>query len=127
MATRAPSDEPFRTCGACGHRWRSMPDFLDDPALLLVGLQVAPHRPESNLVVFEHRCGSSVSVLTSRLRTVLPDAAADAGELDRYGTEECQGLCRRLDEWSVCDRPCVNARDRRLLQAIIARRSTHPT
>jgi len=104
-----------------------MREFLDDPALLLVGLQVAPHRPESNLVVFEHRCGSSVSVLTHRLRAVLPEAEAGAGSPDRYGTDECRGLCRQLDEWSACDRACVNAGDRRLLQAIIVRRSPRST
>lgn len=96
-----------------------MQDFLHDPRLLLIGLQVAAHRPEANLIVFEHACGSSVSVLTGRLRALDPDAGAGGDFPDRYGSDECQGLCRQLDEWSSCDRPCVNARDRRLLQTII--------
>jgi len=110
----------FRSCGSCGRRWTTPHEFLHDAGLALVGLQVAEHRPESNLIVFEHACGSSVSVLTARLRPLAPDTAAGADLPDRYGTEECRRLCRQVDEWSACDRPCVNARDRRLLQAVIA-------
>jgi hypothetical protein len=35
------------------------------------------------------------------------------------GSEECQGLCKRLEEWKACDRPCANARDRQLLQIVL--------
>ncbi len=111
--------DAFRSCGSCGRRWATLQELLDDSDLTLIGLQVAEHRPESNLIVFEHACGTSVSVLTERLRALDPDAAARADLPDRYGTDACRQLCQQLDEWSVCDRPCVNARDRRLLQAVI--------
>ncbi|MBE0591591.1 MAG: hypothetical protein IH616_04240 [Gemmatimonadales bacterium] len=110
---------PFRTCGACRSRWSTPNEFLYDSELVLIGLQVAEHRPESNLLVFEHRCGTSVSLLTSRLREVLPDQGDDPGAADLFGSDRCQLLCRRLDEWAACDRPCVNARDRRLLRSVI--------
>ena len=112
--------EAFRACGSCGTEWMTPQDFLHDRRLLLIGLQVAAHRPEANLIVFEHACGSTVSVLTSRLGPLDPEAGAGGDFPDRYGSEECRGLCRQLDEWSSCDRPCVNARDRRLLQSVIA-------
>ena len=108
--------EPFRACGACGKRWPTAAAFLDDGALVVVGLQVAAHLPEANLIVFEHGCGSSVSVRTSRLRFLLPDPTEGAHATDLFDTEQCQQLCRQLAEWAACDRPCVNARDRHLLQ-----------
>jgi hypothetical protein len=116
------SPRAFRTCGACRQRWLSAEDFLDDPQLRVVGLQVAPHVPEANLLVFEHGCGSSVSVLTRRLRSLLTEPEEKPAVDDVYGAPECNRYCQRLEEWAACDRPCVNARDRRLLQVILARK-----
>jgi hypothetical protein len=118
-SSRAVALEPFRSCGACGKRWPTAAAFLDDGAVVVVGLQVAEHLPEANLIVFEHGCGSSVSVRTSRLRFLLPDPGEGADATDLFGTEQCQALCRRLADWSTCDRPCVNARDRHLLQVLL--------
>lgn len=115
----AVATEPFRTCGACRRRWFDAMSFLTDPDLAIVGLQVAPHLPEANLLVFEHACGSSVSVRTARLRCLLPDPAQGESWPDRFGTEDCRELCRCLDEWAACDRPCANARDRELLRVIL--------
>ncbi len=120
------SPRAFRACGACGQRWLTPERFLDDPRLRVVGLQVAPHAPEANLLVFEHGCGSSVSVLTHRLRSCLADAPRGDAVDDLYDAPECNRLCRRLEEWAACDRPCVNARDRRLLQVILARKGVTP-
>jgi len=124
MTAGRPEHSPraFRRCGACRQRWLSPEDFLDDPRLRVVGLQVAPHAPEANLLVFEHGCGSSVSVLTSRLRSLLTVSDPESDVDDLYGARECNLYCRRLEEWAACDRPCVNARDRRLLQVILARK-----
>ena len=117
--TTATASEPFRACGACRERWATSAAFLEDARLSVVGLQVAEHMPEANLLVFEHACGSSVSVRASRLRFLLPDPAEGGDLPSLWGTEECQQLCRRLDEWKACDRPCVNARDRSLLQLVL--------
>jgi hypothetical protein len=111
--------ERFRACGSCRRLWPTAAAFLEDPALSVVGLQVAEHLPEANLIVFEHSCGSSVSVRASRLRFLLPDPAEGGDLPDLFGGKECQELCRRLEEWTTCDRPCVNARDRRLLQIVL--------
>lgn len=55
----------------------------------------------------------------SRLHFLLPDPAEGEGLPSLWGTEECQRLCPRLEEWKVCDRPCINARDRSLLQLVL--------
>jgi hypothetical protein len=113
--TPTPTETPFRTCGMCRKPWASRLDFLADPGLRLLGLQAVPHDPDGNLIVFEHDCGTTVSVLAWRLRDLLP--VEDRGEENLpllYGAEGCNGYCTKLEELSACDRACSNARDRRL-------------
>jgi hypothetical protein len=108
------SGPAFKACGSCRHAWADWRCFVLDPTLRLLGLQAIPGLPDSNLLVFEHRCGSSVSVLALRLRHLLSaeDQAADRPVL--FGTETCSGHCRVIENLATCDRPCANARDRRL-------------
>jgi hypothetical protein len=108
------TDSPFKTCGSCRTEWTGWRSFILDPGVRLLGLQAAPGLADANALVFEHRCGSSVSVLASRLRHLV-GAVNHAGDLPvLYGSERCQGHCRSLSDLSSCDRPCANARDRRL-------------
>lgn len=119
MRVGPDESERFRACGSCRRDWPTAAAFLGDAALTVIGLQVAEHLPDANLIVFEHSCGSSVSVRASRLRFLLPDPAEGGDLPSLYGSEECQGLCKRLEEWKTCDRRCVNARDRQLLQLVL--------
>jgi len=111
--------ERFRTCGSCRRHWPTAAAFLEDAGVRVVGLQVAQHLPDANLIIFEHSCGSSVSVRAARLRFLLADPDEGSDLPDMFDSEECQGLCKRLEEWKVCDRPCANARDRQLLQMVL--------
>lgn len=78
---------------------------------------VATH-PQFNLLVFEHKCGSSVSILTRRLHHLLPDHEPGAPSQRLTGTELCSKHCRHIGDLEACDAPCVNARDRRLIKII---------
>ena len=109
----------FQKCGSCGRRWKRWSDFILDPEVRLLGLQAFSGLPDANLLVFEHRCGSSVSVLTSRLRQLLPDATIEPTLPNLFGTEQCNRFCQTLSDMTLCDRPCSNAGDRRLIQAVI--------
>lgn len=108
------SDPAFKTCGSCRHEWATWESFVHDPGVRLLGMQAVPGLPAANLLVFEHRCGSSVSVLAQKLRHLLSaeDQAAERPPL--FGTETCSGHCLVLEDLASCDRPCANARDRRL-------------
>lgn len=109
------SKASFRACGSCGQTWRSWEDFVRDPGVRLLGLQAIMSLPDANLLVFEHRCGSSVSVLASRFRKLLPDSQDFSGWSSLRGTDQCSGHCLRLEDLQQCDQPCINARDRRLI------------
>jgi hypothetical protein len=116
---RETKEEPFRLCGSCGQAWWSWEDFVRDPGVRLLGLQAVAHLPDANLLVFEHRCGSSVSVLASRFHRFLPDFGDDAGQVSLRGSDQCSGRCFRLEDLQQCDRACINARDRSLVLRLL--------
>jgi hypothetical protein len=111
MSGKTTSGETFRSCGSCGHGWKTWEEFVHDPGLTLLGIQIMETHPAANLIVFEHSCGSSVSVLASRLRHLLPESRRFRL---LFGTEQCSDHCRTVQNLALCDRPCANARDRRL-------------
>jgi hypothetical protein len=118
----APAAPAFQKCGSCGRRWGQWQEFVMDPGIRLLGMQVNFSLPESNLFVFEHDCGSSVSVLARRLRSCL-QVAEPQGAPNRFGSEQCGGHCTKLEDLEACDRDCANAADRKLIQMLLAMKS----
>ena len=106
---------PFQTCASCGSAWPTWESFVLDPAVRLLGLQAVITDPDVNLLVFEHRCGSSISILSRRLRHLLPGPTPANPPVRLLGTEQCRGHCLRLEDLEACDAPCSNARDRELI------------
>lgn len=112
------TDRHFAMCGSCQQPWTSCHDFIADPAVRLLGLQGILTQPDANLLVFEHRCGSSVSILAKRLRHLLP-GPPPYGLPSLRGTNACPGHCLSLADLVACDQPCINARDRDLIGVIL--------
>lgn len=114
----AHAPPPFQICGACKQAWPTWEGFVLDPAIRLLGFQAVIANADLNLLIFEHRCGSSVSILARRLRHLLPGQEAERPSTTLFGTSECHGHCRFLANLEMCDSPCVNAHDRRLILMI---------
>lgn len=112
-----PEVQPFARCGACRQAWSSWEDFVYDGGTRLLGFQGILRVPDANLLVFEHRCGSTVSILTSRLQHLLPEEP-DEGRHSLRGTIDCPGHCLSLADLEACDQPCTNARDRELIKIV---------
>jgi len=66
-------------------------------------------------MVFEHNCGSSISLLARRLRHLVPEPESEAPLPLLFGTEQCQGHCRHLEDLEACVAHCRNNRDRALI------------
>jgi hypothetical protein len=109
-------DESFLRCGSCGATWGRWQDCVLDRELRLLGLQVVPHLPQANLLVFQHSCGTTVSVLAQRLRPLLD--ADDPAFPQLYSSDQCNGHCGTLSDMLACDRRCANASYRRLTQLV---------
>ncbi len=115
--TDAAAEKPFKVCGACSRAWNTWEEFAADGELRLLGLQAVPDVPDASVLIFDHRCGSTVSVLTSRLHHLLPEhPAADWPSL-RDGPE-CARHCFALTDHAPCERHCRNARDRDILKLV---------
>ena len=106
---------PFQICGSCRRAWPTWDRFVLDPAVRLLGLQSDISNPEINLLVFEHACGSSISILSRRLRHLLPEPEPGVPRARLLGADQCRGHCLRLEDLEACDAPCSNARDRELI------------
>lgn len=105
----------FQICGSCKLSWPTWDSFVLDPAVRLLGFQAVIANPDLNLLVFEHRCGSSISILARRLRHLLPEPEWCRPSATLFATGQCHGHCRFLADLEMCDSPCVNAYDRRLI------------
>jgi hypothetical protein len=105
----------FQTCGSCKSEWSTWDSFVLDPAVRLLGLQAVIADPDFNVLIFEHHCGSSISILTPRLRHLLPEPQPGDPAARLIGTEQCRGRCLSLGDFAACDAPCSGARDRNLL------------
>jgi hypothetical protein len=117
--TNRNSCQPFQKCGSCEKQWNRWLEFILDPDVRLIGFQAISDLPDANLLVFEHRCGSSISVFAKRLRHNLSDTE-QAIDLPRlFGKEGCNSYCQSLENLEACDRPCANARDRRLILKVL--------
>ncbi|HYW41285.1 MAG TPA: hypothetical protein VE959_00425 [Bryobacteraceae bacterium] len=109
---------PFQICGSCRGVWVTWDSFVMDPAVRLLGLQAVITNPEINLLVFEHGCGSSISILSRRLRHLLPAPEPGDPTARLLGTDQCRRHCVRLEDLELCDAPCSSARDRRLIRLL---------
>lgn len=107
----------FKACGACRRGWSSWEEFLADPGLRLLGLQAVSHVPDASVLVFEHQCGSSVSVLTSRLHHLVPEPEPLAWPSLR-GTDACARHCLDIADHTPCAQRCRHTADRQLLAMV---------
>ena len=109
----------FKKCGACGKIWNTVDEFIHDPRVKVLWLQIIPGIPDANCIIFEHRdCGSTVSVLTPKLRHLLRKDFTYTEDL--YNTEECNNHCNTRDTMAACEKPCVNAHDRELARLLVS-------
>jgi hypothetical protein len=116
---------PVRVCGSCAKEWACWRDFILDPDLRLLGLQSVPDLVDGDLLVFDHCCGTSVSVFLRRLRPSFPDIEECDDPPGQAVIQGCPRSCQSLEEFVACDIPCTRARDRRLVRMILKLR--HPS
>lgn len=113
----------FKVCGSCRHMWPTWQAFVTDPEVRLLGLQSPAAVPDANVLVFEHGCGSSVSILTRRLRHLVPDHPA-LGWPSLRETDGCPRHCLDRADRSPCGERCRHAMDREILAMVAGLQAT---
>ncbi|HCE45867.1 MAG TPA: hypothetical protein DET40_20165 [Lentisphaeria bacterium] len=105
----------FKKCSGCGASWLDRSLFLSDPNVKLVGYQVHFKDLELGLFLFNHSCGSTVS-LEARNFTDLYKGPVFKD--NKKNTCECGGLCLHSEELSPCPVKCECAYVREVLLLI---------
>ncbi len=105
----------FTQCTACNRCWLNQTDFLSDPAISIVGLQVSFEDLVEGLVMFNHTCGTTFSVEVSMFKS-LYDGTVFSERMT--GSEECQGYCLNREELRPCPAKCECAYVREIVQKI---------
>jgi hypothetical protein len=123
MHTSAVATEVFKVCGSCRRTWLTWEEFVTDPEVRLLGLQSRASVPDATVLVFEHFCGSSVSILTHRLHHLLPDHPAAAWR-SRRDTDRCPGPCLEFSDHARCVERCRHVLDREILAIATALQAT---
>lgn len=110
-----PQPVSFKICSLCGFVWRGRTSFLSDPSLHLVGYQVHFEELSAGLFLFNHSCGTTLSVQAKEFQ----DLCGGPMFSERLtGTEECQGSCLHEDDLRPCPAKCECAYVREVLQVI---------
>ena len=110
-----PQAVSFKICSRCGFVWTGRISFLSDPTLHLVGYQVHFEELSAGLFLFNHSCGTTLSVQAKEFQD-LYSGPMFAERLT--GTEECQGSCLHEDDLRPCPAKCECTYVREVLQVI---------
>ena len=98
---------PFQTCGCCKRVWPTWDSFVLDQTVRLLGLQAVIIDPDFNVLVFEHRCGGSVSILTRRLRHSCPNRSRPTRLPGCWARTNAGGTAAAWRTWRRATRPAA--------------------
>lgn len=105
----------FKQCTLCARKWQTQEEFLSDPEVSLLGLQVSFGSLLQGLVLFNHSCKTTFAVEVSCFTNlyqgpVYTESAA--------GSEQCPEYCLHIRELKPCPAKCACAFAREILQVI---------
>lgn len=105
----------FKQCTKCARQWQNQEEFLADPDLSLLGLQVCFDDLLEGLILFNHSCKTTFSVEVSRFENLYQGPVYQ----ERLsGGEHCAGYCLNERELKPCPAKCSCAFVREILQKI---------
>jgi len=108
-------EQVFKQCPSCRRTWFTYTDFLADPCLHLIGYQVFFEELSSGLFLFNHTCGTTLSITVETLQHL------HKGPIYKEratGSENCPGLCLVKNETRPCPAKCECAYVRSIMQLI---------
>jgi len=105
----------FKKCTTCHHYWTTRDVFLQDRKLEIIGYQVNFEVLEMGLFLFNHNCGTTLSV---RAKDFVDLYYGPVYKKGATGSKECQGLCLDKDDLSYCSVQCECAHVREVVAII---------
>ncbi|MFZ5761082.1 MAG: hypothetical protein ACOY32_15820 [Thermodesulfobacteriota bacterium] len=108
-------NEIFKTCPSCGMAWADWSLFLADPATSLIGYQAFWGDLLEGLFLFNHRCGTTMSISVGDLRHLY---SGPVGQRRLAGTDACAGMCLHTMDIRPCPTDCECAYIREIMQIV---------
>jgi hypothetical protein len=109
--------EYFKKCPCCAYTWATRADFLEDPAIEIIGYQVNFVHPEQGFFLSNHlTCKTTMAISTDNFLD-LYDGPIFSARL--IGTDECPEYCLYEDDLRVCSQECECAQIREIIQIIM--------
>ena len=105
----------FHKCSMCGKVWDSRVDFLDDPYVDVIGYQVSFIELEEGAFLFNHQCGTSMSISASNFSDMYDGPIFKE---KKVGSEECPENCINEQNLDPCPVHCECAYVREVLQIV---------
>ncbi len=107
----------FKKCPSCKKKWSDYEEFLADPYLKLIGYQMFLEDLKEGLFLFNHSCGTTLSLTVQSFEHLYDGPVYDTRAL---GGENCPGLCLIKKETASCSEECDCAYVRAIMQTIKA-------
>jgi hypothetical protein len=106
----------FKVCSMCKFDWQNELSFLRDAGVSYYGYQVFTEKLEEGLFLFEHACGTTLSVF---VESFLDLYNGPVYEKSLMGTKECPGYCLDEKETRLCVNECNCAHVRHIMQKLL--------
>ncbi len=108
-------------CPKCGYEWRTRDEFVNDPAISVIGFMADFKDFNKGAYLFNHipvhtACNSTLAVYVSSFLD-LYDGPAHADL--KAGSDECPGHCASVEDLERCTAHCRNAVAREVMLRII--------
>ena len=105
----------FKKCSVCKKVWVTRDDFLYDTEVSIVGYQVHFDELTEGLFLFNHSCGSTISLMAGAFRDLYDGPMFQAR---MTGSDDCPGYCISKSELRPCPAKCECAYVREIIQLI---------
>ena len=116
-ASAASKSADFKACSNCDTRWTSMDDFMQDPAIELVGYMPTFDDLINGLFLFNHGCGTTLACAVGQFEHLYDGPIYTT---NKHGDADCPGHCQNRTDFSPCPQECCCAFVRETLQTITA-------
>lgn len=115
MDRKYDSDVAFKVCANCENSWSNREDFLEDPAIRLVGYQAHFEELETGLFLFNHACGNTLALHAAQFTDLYEGPVF---KNCKHGSEECPGYCFHAADLRPCPVRCECAFVRETLHRV---------
>ncbi|MGK5088486.1 hypothetical protein WDW86_13080 [Bdellovibrionota bacterium FG-2] len=111
--------QPFKVCPNCKKNWGSRDVLIEDPAIELIGYQMAKDSVEKGLFLFNHNAENCCTTLSCKVAGFTDLYEGKLFTEDLFGTATCEKHCLNRNDLSECNQPCSNHFVRTILQVIL--------